>query len=157
MEENAREEQFGFRKGKGTRDAIGLLKIIGERYIQRGKGKALRFIDLEKAFDRVICEEILRILKQKVLVWKERKLIRELYIRQTAALKINVDMTKWIDGVRQGCYMSQTLFNMNVEDQDSTYDTTFYNDGNDKHTTDNARQMWSLFKEICSSLKYHEA
>ena len=28
------EEQFGFRKGKGTRDAIGLIRTIRERYIE---------------------------------------------------------------------------------------------------------------------------
>ena len=30
MEEDLEEEQFGFRKGKGTRDAIGLIRTIGE-------------------------------------------------------------------------------------------------------------------------------
>jgi hypothetical protein len=27
------EDQFGFRKGKGTRDAIGLMRIISERVL----------------------------------------------------------------------------------------------------------------------------
>ena len=26
------EDQFGFRKGKGTRDAIGALRVIGEKF-----------------------------------------------------------------------------------------------------------------------------
>ncbi|KAJ4436221.1 hypothetical protein ANN_18851 [Periplaneta americana] len=33
MEEQLEEEQFGFRKGKGTRDAIGLLRTIGKRHM----------------------------------------------------------------------------------------------------------------------------
>ena len=31
IEEVIEEDQFGFRKGKGTRDAIGLMRIISER------------------------------------------------------------------------------------------------------------------------------
>ncbi|KAJ4426522.1 hypothetical protein ANN_27336 [Periplaneta americana] len=34
MEEQLKEEQFGFRKGKDTRNAIGLLRTIGERYLE---------------------------------------------------------------------------------------------------------------------------
>jgi hypothetical protein len=31
------ENQFGFRKGKGTRDAIGMLRIISERTLDIGE------------------------------------------------------------------------------------------------------------------------
>ncbi|KAJ4438510.1 hypothetical protein ANN_14455 [Periplaneta americana] len=34
MEEQLEEKQFGFRKGKVTRDAVGLLQTIGERYLK---------------------------------------------------------------------------------------------------------------------------
>ncbi|KAJ4428875.1 hypothetical protein ANN_25868 [Periplaneta americana] len=47
------EEQFGFRKGKGTRDANGLLRTMGERYLEKNKEVYIVFVDLEKAFDRV--------------------------------------------------------------------------------------------------------
>lgn len=47
------EEQFGFRRGKGTRGAIGLVRTIGERNIERVREICTAFIDLEKAFDRV--------------------------------------------------------------------------------------------------------
>ncbi|KAJ4448362.1 hypothetical protein ANN_10378 [Periplaneta americana] len=52
-EEQLEEEQFGFKKGKGTRDAIGLLRTIGERYLEKNKEVYVVFVDLEKAFDRV--------------------------------------------------------------------------------------------------------
>ena len=35
--EDELEEQLGFRKGKDTRDAIGLIPTIGERYIEKDK------------------------------------------------------------------------------------------------------------------------
>ncbi|KAG8231853.1 hypothetical protein J437_LFUL017617 [Ladona fulva] len=41
MEEGIGEEQFGFRKEMGTRDTIGLLNIIGERYLERERGLCL--------------------------------------------------------------------------------------------------------------------
>ncbi|KAJ4431070.1 hypothetical protein ANN_19663 [Periplaneta americana] len=52
MEEQLKEEQFGFRKGKGTRDAIGLLRTICERYLEKNKEVYIISVDLEKAFDR---------------------------------------------------------------------------------------------------------
>ncbi|KAJ4426679.1 hypothetical protein ANN_26477 [Periplaneta americana] len=36
-EKQLEEEQFGFRKGIGTRDAIGLVSTIGERYLEKNK------------------------------------------------------------------------------------------------------------------------
>jgi len=45
-------EQFGFRKGIGTRDAIGVLRTLGERSLQHNKDLYVCFIDYEKAFDR---------------------------------------------------------------------------------------------------------
>ena len=32
------EDQFGFRRGKGTRDAIGMMRIISERTLEIDKG-----------------------------------------------------------------------------------------------------------------------
>jgi len=44
-------KQFGFRKGIGTRDAIGVLRALGERSLQHNKDLYICFIDYEKAFD----------------------------------------------------------------------------------------------------------
>ena len=62
MEEELEEEQFGFRKGNGTRAAIGLIRTIGERYIE--KDVYAVFVDLEKAFDRVDWKKLMGILKK---------------------------------------------------------------------------------------------
>jgi len=42
-------DQFGFRKGKGTRDAIATLRVLGERSLQRWKDLRICFVDYEKA------------------------------------------------------------------------------------------------------------
>ena len=57
--------QFGFRPGTGTTHAIFIARQLQERY--RGKHRKLwwAFVDLEKAFDRVLW---------KVVEWVMRKL-----------------------------------------------------------------------------------
>jgi hypothetical protein len=47
------EDQFGFRRGKGTRDAIGLMKIIPEQSLDMHEELCACFIDWQKAFDHV--------------------------------------------------------------------------------------------------------
>ena len=57
------EDQFGFRKRKGTRDAIGALRVIGERSLQHGESVYICFVDYEKAFDGVDWQKLTRVLK----------------------------------------------------------------------------------------------
>src|SRR6266446_4178714 len=45
--------QFGFSPGKGTTDAIFLIRQIQEKYLAKKRELWIAFIDLEKAFDRV--------------------------------------------------------------------------------------------------------
>lgn len=53
VEQNKDEDQFGFRKGRGTREAILALRQILERRLEVNKDTFATFIDLEKAFDKV--------------------------------------------------------------------------------------------------------
>ena len=50
--------QFGFMKGKGTTDAIYIVKQMQEKFGAKGKKLYFGFVDLEKAFDRVPREVI---------------------------------------------------------------------------------------------------
>ena len=45
--------QFGFRKSKGTIDAIFMARQMQENFRVKGKKLYFGFVDLEKAFDRV--------------------------------------------------------------------------------------------------------
>jgi hypothetical protein len=47
------EDQFGFRRGKGTRDAIGMLRIISERTLEIDEELSVWFMDWQIAFDQV--------------------------------------------------------------------------------------------------------
>ena len=47
------EMQFGFMPGKGTNDAIFILRQLQEKHLAKGKHLYFEFVDLEKALDRV--------------------------------------------------------------------------------------------------------
>ena len=56
------EGQFGFRKGKDTRDNIGLMRIISERVLDIKEEMCICFIDLQKAFDHIDYTKLLAML-----------------------------------------------------------------------------------------------
>ena len=63
MEENLGEDYFGFRRNRGTREAILSLRLIIERAFIREESVYIGFIDLEKAFDNVNWEIMIKVLK----------------------------------------------------------------------------------------------
>jgi hypothetical protein len=62
-EEVLGEEQFGLRRWKGTRDAIGMLKIISERTLEIDAEVCVCFIDWQKAFNQFNWTKLMQILK----------------------------------------------------------------------------------------------
>src|SRR4029077_7080220 len=64
IESQLEDSQMGFRKGKGTRDAIFQLRMISERAMQVGKKVYLCFVDYQKAFDRVRHDKLLEIMEK---------------------------------------------------------------------------------------------
>jgi len=77
------EDQFGFRRGKETRNAIGMLRIISERAVEIGEELSVCFIDWQKAFDRVKWTKLMQILKETGIDWSERRFISNLYMAQS--------------------------------------------------------------------------
>ena len=115
IEEIIEEDQFGFRKGQGTRDAIGLMRIISERELDVKEEMCLCFLDWQKAFYRVDWSKLLEMLRNIGVNWRERRLIRNLYMRQRVKLRLNQGETDSVQigrGVRQGCCMLTILFNL---------------------------------------------
>ena len=74
--------QLGFRRGKKTRDAIGMLRI-SERTLEIDEGLSVCFIDWQKAFDRVNWTKLMQILKETGIDWRERRSISNLYMAQS--------------------------------------------------------------------------
>ena len=76
------EDQFGFRRGKGTRDAVGMMRIIAEWTLEIDEELCVCFIDRQKGFDRVNWTKLMQILKRIGIDWRERRLISKLYVEQ---------------------------------------------------------------------------
>ena len=71
------EDQFGFGRGKGTRDATGMMRIIAERTLEIDEELCICFIDWQKEFDRVNWTKLMQILKISGIDWRERRLINK--------------------------------------------------------------------------------
>ena len=99
-------DQFGFRRRKGTRDAIGMMRIIGERTVEIDEELCICLIDWQKAFDRVNWTKLMQILKRTGIDWRERRLISKLYMDQRVKVRLDRGETRSVQigrGVRQGC------------------------------------------------------
>ena len=83
------EDQFGFRRGKGTRDAIGMITIIAERTMEIDEELCICFIDWQKASDRVNWTKLMQILKRTGIDWHERRLISKLYMDHRVTVRLD--------------------------------------------------------------------
>src|SRR2546426_6684274 len=110
--------QFGFRKGCGTREAIGVLRMLCERSLELDNEVFVCFVDFEKAFDRVNWVKMLEVLKRIGVDWRDRRLIGSLYMEQMATVRIGEKCSETSvvgRGVRQGCCLSPLLFTVYAE------------------------------------------
>ena len=118
IESKVSESQLGFRKGKGTREAIYITRILTERALEKKKTIYLCFIDYAKAFDRVRHDKLIEIMKRTGIPNHEIRLIANLYWKQRASVRTNNGETEEIEikrGIRQGCILSPVLFNLYSE------------------------------------------
>lgn len=110
--------QFGFRKGVGTRDAIGVMRMLIERSLEHDNDVYVCFVDFEKAFDRVDWGKLLKLMTEIGVDWKDRRAIANLYMKQEVMVKVDGEMSEAGiigRGVRQGCLMSPMLFSLYAE------------------------------------------
>ena len=110
--------QAGFRKGKGTRDWIANIHWIIEKAREFQKNIYFYFIDYAKAFDCVDHNSLWKILKEMGIPYHLTCLLRNLYAGQEAAVRTEHGTTDWFQirkGVRQGCILSPSLFNLYAE------------------------------------------
>ena len=109
------EEQCGFVEGKGTTNAIFILRTLIERALEIQKDVYLCFIDYTKAFDGVRHNEIIKELTKLKIDGKDLRIIKNMYWEQTAAMQVEGEISafqKIKRGVRQGCVLSPDLFSL---------------------------------------------
>ena len=118
VDEELAEDQFGFRKGKGTREAVSCVRNLLERAIEMQNIVYLCFIDYRKAFDRIKHDQLVQDLKEINIDGKDLRVIINLYWNQVAAVRVGTSCSDFVPierGVRQGCVMSPVLYNLYAE------------------------------------------
>ncbi|XKL66382.1 hypothetical protein PGB90_009802 [Kerria lacca] len=93
------EDQFGFRKGRGTGEAILLLKLIQKKRLKKGLKTYMTFVDLEKAFHNIEWMRMFKILKEIRIKFKDRKVIWNLYKEKNAKIKIEDKEERFTDDI----------------------------------------------------------
>ena len=105
--------QFGFRPGKGTTDAIFIVRQIQERYLEKKKNLWMAFVYLEKAFDRVPREVVWWALTSlEVEEWLVT-VIRAMYEGVTTAVRMKDGESDSFEvkvGLHQRSVLSPLLF-----------------------------------------------
>lgn len=119
------ESQAGFRSGRSIMDNIYILNHLIQREKAKKSGKDgtiwTLFIDLKAVFDNVDRAKLWDILEEKGinknLTWRMRKIyeITESSVRGKEGNSKDFRIKK---GVRQGCVLSPTLFNVYMADLD---------------------------------------
>ena len=107
------DSQFGFVPGRGTTDAIFVVRQLQEKYLAVNKRLYMAFVDLEKAFDHV---------PRKVIWWALRKLgveewivrlVQGMYANARSRVRVGEGFSKEFEvkvGVHQGSVLSPLLF-----------------------------------------------
>ncbi len=107
------DSQFGFVPGRGTTDAIFVVRQLQEKFLAANKRLHMAFVDLEKAFDRV---------PRKVIWWAMRKLhvdewvirlVQGMYANARSRVRVGDGLSEEFQvrvGVHQGSVLSPLLF-----------------------------------------------
>ena len=117
-EEIIAEEQAGFRAGRSTTEQIFNLRILCEKYLQHRQNLYYVFIDFKKAFDRVWHEALWATMRKYNINASIIRAIENLYDKAQSAVLFNGSTGEWFRttvGVRQGCLLSPTFFNIFLE------------------------------------------
>ena len=89
-----------------------------EKYLQHQQDLYHFFIDFKKAFDRIRHAVLWASMKKDNISTNVFRVIKNLYDKATTAVLFNSSIGDWCRttvGVRQGCLVSPTLFNIFLE------------------------------------------
>ena len=113
-----REEQAGFRPGRGTAEQIFTLRqVLDVRHRYQRETYAV-FVDFAAAFDSVHRDSLWKIMAQSGAPAKLIRLLKALYNRSSSCVRVFGGNSQFFDinsGVRQGCVISPTLFNFAID------------------------------------------
>ena len=111
-----RESQCGFRSGRGCADQLFSLRTLMEKAREFHRPLYICFVDLRKAYDTVNREALWSILQSSYRIpTKLLAVIQAVHADSRAAVRAYGRVSEGFDvscGVRQGCVLAPTLFNL---------------------------------------------
>ena len=106
-------QQYGFMPGKGTTNAMFALRMLKKKY-RKGQGELHSvFVDLEKAYDRVLWEELWYCMRKLGIVEKYVQLVQDMYKESETVVRCTVGSTESFKvkvRLHQGSALSSSLF-----------------------------------------------
>ena len=109
-----RDQQAGFRRGRGCTDQIFAIRQALERRIRYGKPTVVCFIDFAAAFDSIHRASMWKVLASCGIPDIYIKIIRDMYEDGQCRVRTQDGLSPPFSvrsGVRQGCILSPVLFN----------------------------------------------
>ena len=113
VENQLREEQAGFRKGRSTTEQLFTLRNIIEQCTEWNAALFVNYVDFEKAFDSIHRESLWSIMAYYGIPDKLIRMVKLLYEAFECAVMEDGEESEWFrvtTGVKQGCTMSGFLF-----------------------------------------------
>ena len=113
-----RQEQAGFRKGRGCMDQIFALRNIIEQCLEWNTPIFINFVDFRKAFDSVHRNTLWKILHAYGIPPKIISIIKTFYEKFECSIIMGNALAEWFpvqSGVRQGCIISPILFLVTID------------------------------------------
>ena len=118
IERHLDEYQAGFRPGRSCLDQIFTLRQVQEKRCRYGKALVVIFVDFAAAFDSVHRESLWNCLVAAGIPHKIVSLLKSIYSGALSCVKAEGELSPQFavkTGVRQGCILSPSLFNIVIE------------------------------------------
>ena len=99
--------------GKGTTHAMFALRVLMEKYRKGQKELHCVFVDLEKAYTRVLQEELWYCMRKSGIVEKYVRLVQDMYEKSKTVVRCAIETTESFKvkvGLHQGSALSLCLF-----------------------------------------------
>ena len=113
MDHHLQATQYGFRRKKGTADAIQYIRRMIDKGEMTNTKTLLVLLDWEKAFDKVDHAKLLEALERMRVPRQVVNIIKALYIKPQFCVSMEGKVSEWRvqeTGIRQGCPLSPYLF-----------------------------------------------